>query len=212
MRRLVWGAAVLTSLGLSDLANAAILGFDDLMSQTPVPANYGGLCWTDWGAYASETYQRAYGNNYGAPSPGNFAHNRSGLMVVTTSGADRFNFIGAAVSTWAFNNDFSYVSARSLTVNGYLGSTLVGSLTWDLACSRFETKAANLRGIDRLEFVSTGDYRWWILDNFEYAPVPKGDGGVVPEPTTMLAGALLLVPLGIAGGRRFFNRKQSRNV
>ena len=43
---------------------------------------------------------------------------------------------------------------------------------------------------NKVTFTSGGggtDTQWWIMDNFEYA---------VPEPTTMIAGALLLLPFG----------------
>jgi hypothetical protein len=42
--------------------------------------------------------------------------------------------------------------------------------------------------VDRLEFLNDGGaYHWWTLDNFEYS--------AIPEPGTMLAGALLLIPV-----------------
>ncbi len=57
----------------------------------------------------------------------------------------------------------------------------------------------NFENVDKIVFHNDGNAEhWWIMDNFAYTPIP--------EATTMIAGALLRLPLGISTVR--FLRKQ----
>jgi hypothetical protein len=155
--------------------------FDDLATPNstggvpwgPVPSSYAGLTWEGWEVSTAAGYRDNFGNTYAIPSPPNFAYNTDGTMSVSTSGTV-FDFVGAEVSTWAYGNGFASYSSRTLTAEGYLGESLVGSVTVNLASDRFESLQANFLGIDRVIFRNDGvNGHWWTLDNFQYTPVPE---------------------------------------
>ena len=193
MRKLVVICATVL-LAVAVQTQASIVNFDDLatnlsfagpsgtMKYDVIPLFYQGLQWTPngdagWNVNSGTTYMSAYGNSYGAASADNFASN-SGLAVATVDGTT-FDFVGADFSTWALNNAFAsfaggYSSATSVTVNGYNGATLIGTVSMNLSSTGFNWLSAGFVGIDKLEISSNSAQGYWIMDNF-----------TTPEPATM---------------------------
>jgi hypothetical protein len=199
--KITTGIAILAAAVVGHFnATGSILNFDDLSDGT-MPSSYQAFGWNGWGAYDGGSYQSVYGNTYGGSSANKFVYNAFGVLTVTTTGGT-FDFNGADVSTWAGNNAFQGYSSHTLTVKGYNGATLVGSVTVNLSTTQFTPLVANFIGVNKLEFSNDGiDGHWWLLDNFQYnAPVP--------EPTTMIAGAMLLLPIGVKG-LRVLRKKQT---
>jgi hypothetical protein len=183
---------LLAMLSIAGVAGATVVNFDDLPTSQPwaapygnmswdvIPATYQGLNWTPngdsgWNVNSGTTYQSAFGNSYGAVSADNFASN-SGLAVATVDGTT-FDFAGAYFSTWAQNNGFAsfaggYSSATSVTVNGYNGATLVGTVNMNLSSTGFDWLTANFVGVNKLEISSNSSQGYWIMDNFTYTPEP----------------------------------------
>ena len=194
LEKLQIGILALTVAGATS-ASATIINFDDLANGT-IPSSYQGFSWSGWAAFDGLSYQTSYGNTYGGTSANKFGYNGGGALIVTTTGGGLFNFNGADVSTWAQNNSFAGFSSHTLTVKGYNGVTLVGSVTVNLSTTQFLPLVANFNGINKLEFDNDGtDGHWWLLDNFTY-------NAAVPEPATVMAGALLLIPIGLSTVRK----------
>ena len=131
-----------------------------------------------------------YNNTYGTPSSPNFAYNGGdGYKTISTSGT-AFNFDGAYVTSFAQNNGYQSFSSQNLTINAYNGASLVGTWTGSLSPSSFVAlpTAAHFLNVTSLEFISDAEGKYWGLDDFAFS--------AVPEPTTMIAGALLLLPFG----------------
>ena len=162
-----------------------MIDFDDLptnlssqgMLYGEIPQNYQGLVWTPydlddgWNVNNGNTYKSAYKNSYDPPSLNNFVSN-SGASVAAASGA-LFNFEGAYFSAWAQNNAFQSWSARNVTVNGYNGSSLVGSASIALSSTGYTWLQADFQDVTRVEILG-GEGKYWIMDNF-----------TIPEPATI---------------------------
>lgn len=200
MARPIWlGVAVAVIVSVTLPAEASVVvGFDDLA--TPyndggqlwgtVPTTYANLTWNAWEVANNATYKSTYGNT-SSGSGANMAYNKSGTMLVTTTSGAAFDFLSARVGTWAWHDGFASFSAHTLTVTGYLGSTVVGSVTATLASTGLTLLTANLTGVDRVEF-STPSVGWWVLDDFTYEPNSSGGGGLgaVPEPISAVVWGL----------------------
>ncbi len=173
-------------------ANAAlVITFDDLYGGygALVPSSYAGFTWgPDWALYTDAIYQGPYGNTYGSPSPPNFVFPTGVAPSRIVSSPTLFNFISAEVSTFSMNDAFYDWSSTSITVEGYNGASLVGSVTMPLTVG-FQTLTANFDSIDSLVFSNDGipGHYSWALDNFTYANVPE------PAALTVIAG------LGLVG-------------
>lgn len=198
-------AAMAASLVGAMSASAAIVNFDDLptlfsgsdiANWGDVPASYDGLAWSGWEVLQADggsgSYQSVYKNSYGAPSGPNFAYNGGDGFETITTGGQLFDFNGALVTSFAYDDQYTSYSSHNLTVEGYNGATLVGAVTVSLSPSSFVAlpSTADFQNVTTVVFISDGTGEYWGLDNFSYTPVP--------EPTTMIAGALLLLPLGVS--------------
>jgi hypothetical protein len=188
-------AALASAVGVLNASADLVLNFDDLPSTTvgqSLPVDYMGFTWQgDWG------YMTGSG-----PSQPNVVFSQTGKTVslVSASGA-AFDFQGASFSTLASSAAGFYHSASSpttsLIVQGWRGSTLVGTeIIKNLSVGQFTFQASNLKGVDKLVFIADGTPGGrWVMDNITTLG-PQNP--VVPEPTTLLAGALLLLPFGAA--------------
>lgn len=196
----------LTCLMIAGNARASdiVLNFDDI-SNTPdavfFGGNYGGLNWgagNEWSVVNENFYMSGYGNTYGSPSGLYSAFNANGVLSVSTTSGSLINFIGAQFSAWALFDSTWIFGSETITVEGYNNNVLVGSASMNLSTTSYTLLNANLMGVDRLDFISDGDSRWWLMDNFTYqvaVPVPAGyiSAGV---------GGFLLMAFGMYRKRR----------
>jgi hypothetical protein len=203
-------ATMAVALAGAMTASATIVNFDDLPTPNTVggvsdwgavPSSYAGLTWTGWEVTKADgtagSYQTIYGNTYGASSSPNFAYNGGDGYKTISTGGTTFNFDGAYVTSFVQNNAYQVFSSQNLTINAYHGALLVGTWTGSLSPSSFVALpiAAHFLDITALQFISDGEGRYWGLDDFAFS--------AVPEPTTMIAGALLLLPFGMSTLRMF---------
>ncbi len=109
--------------------------------------NYGGFTWTStanngyWGVESSNSY-KLYNNTAtgtGAalfPSMNNVVINEDGNVgasQVAMSENGPINFKGAYFGAWTQNDSSLYYGASSITINGYLNNSLVGSQTFNIS-------------------------------------------------------------------------------
>ena len=160
--------------------------FDDIVAPAYMPINYAGFDWGDekWGVESDDDYT-TYGNSYGAPSPSNAAYNANGVSVSLTRGS-AFDFDGAYFTGWGNPNGTEVFNSSTITVEGYLDGSLVGSVTMNLATDKYDWLAANFKNVNELRFLNDGqDGHWWLMDDFTYGSSP------VPEPATIIVWSLL---------------------
>lgn len=200
-------AAAALLLAAQAASRADVVDFDSDVDQRP---EWGGLGWTyqfshgfDWGspgwAIVSDEFMAPYGNSFDSPSGQNAVFNggtgdpMSTLTVRRESGA--IDFQGLNVATWGREDAMAGFSATQLTVEGYNGQTLVGSLSVGLSATGYQWVNANFQGVTELRFsVEPGKY--WLLDDLTYQP------STVPEPSTALMSALGLLGMGLFIARR----------
>lgn len=194
MRRLLILAAVLLACLMP--VSAAVLTFDDVTGGgTQLPAGYGGFTWDsnfyvwDWASYNSQ-----YGNTYAFPSMDNAVYNAFGVLTMSVSGSP-FTFDGAYFTGWAEDNGYASFTATSITIDGYLGGNLVGTVSTGLPADSFVWLGADMM-VDTLVFTSSASSNWWLMDNFTY------NASTVPEPGTLLLCAAGLVLAGTLKLRR----------
>jgi hypothetical protein len=196
-------------------AQANLITFDDLATPNSgggvsnwglVPNAYDGFNWVGWevtqGTGAGNSYVNVYNNTDSIPSDQNFIYNGGdGNLVVTTSSGTEFDFLSAYLSSFVQNNTLQGFSATSVTIEGYLGATLVQSDTVDLTNQFVKYTFAGFTDIDTLKFTSTAEGKYYGMDNFESAPVP--------EPATLL---LMGLGSGIMGaGIKRLRKKFRKN-
>lgn len=184
----------LFTLGLATHVNATLLDFEFGSTGSSILSSanqgYGGFTWDGtWVQYDTGTYQSTFGNTGTAPSGDEFVFNSGGIITASAT-QSAFDLTSAYFSTWASNGAFGGFSSTSVTVNGYLGATLVGSVTQQLTTD-FAFMDIGLSNIDRFDVVNDGGSgRWWLMDDL----VINENLGSVPAPAT-----LLLFSIGLAG-------------
>ncbi len=206
MRKL-WLAALLVVIALPVLTQADVITFAPLCGTTctgiQVPDGYGNPNFT-WGgnfyAYGNDAYESTYSDTYGAPS-GAFAYNAFGDSPITLSSSVPFTFNGADFSTWAEDDAFQSFSSTTIEIQGFSGTTLVGTVIADLSSNSFNFVSADFANVTSLVFTNdcgSCSGRWWLMDDFTY-----NQSTTTPEPGTMVMfGSGLLVVAG-AIRRRF---------
>ncbi len=192
-------------------AQAAVMNFDDLVLNgsgvVNLPTPYQGVIWgvlgdTDLFAWGDISYTDNYRNtNYGSPSGDIAASNYAGPVFASMVNGASFDFNGAYFSSQRQNNLLTSTSAKTLTLQGFNGATLVNSLAVNLDLNRtgYEWIQADFIGITSLKITgSTDDVNipdsatTWMIDDFTYNATPNQ----VPEPATMV---LALLGLGLLG-------------
>jgi hypothetical protein len=112
------------------------------------------------------------------------------------------------VDLQTFSFDYAYFSridgtkTGTVTVEGYLGTSLVKTINFSVGdvWSQYQVGGVPslITGVNSLKFTGLN----WRMDNFMDSTAP------IPEPTAMIAGALLLLPFGVST-LRMLRRKQS---
>lgn len=173
-------------------ASAMVVNFDDISNpgdSAEVPSGYAGFTWDSLFTVENNAYYNAtYYNNVTFPSTANAAFNGNGVGSIQVSNG-AFNLEGAYFSTWAQDDAFNYFSSHALTVSGYQGANLVGSVSFDLTTD-FVYQVLNLYNIDRVVFTTAeGGDTWWLMDDMTYSAA-----SAVPLP-----GAVWLLGSGLVG-------------
>jgi hypothetical protein len=209
-RTLVSFVTLITVTAIAGQAQAAVLNFDDLPIADPLfeepVSSYGGLTWGNTYAIDGAGYGAGTGYQNSAVSGNNVILNGYG-DVATTANGTQFTFNGAYLTS-AFRDNLN------VTINGYLGGTLVSSISATIGTNGPTWLAANFEGIDSLSFVTSGgtvvvdspDFEegtQFALDNFTFneaiaASVPELNTHGLPPAAGLLGCALA----GILGRRR----------
>jgi len=197
-------AAILTFDGIS--ASDTVVGglAPDINSLSP---NYGGFSWTGgvqggyWGVLTKASYaQPGYNNQLPFPSGTNALINEKGQIGSSLNiiSGTPYVYNGAHFAPRTVNDYTPFYGASQLTINGYLGQSLLGSQTFSLSGGPLIYVPSTITGvIDRLEFVpilSGGGY-YFLIDNFNFTAVP------VP-PSVLLLGSGILGMVGLGWSRR----------
>jgi hypothetical protein len=194
--------------GAGHTAQAAVLKFDDLVMNVSgvlnLPTPYQGVLWGELGdpdlfAWGDISYAAAnsYGNSYGSPSGDIAASNYSGPVIARMFNGAAFDFNGAFFSSYTAYDQLETTSATRLTLEGFLGATLVNSLTLDLNIG-YDWVQAEFFGITSLRITGNNNNlvpdsaTRWMIDDFTFNATPSR----VPEPATMM---LALPGLGLLG-------------
>ncbi|MBI2411761.1 MAG: PEP-CTERM sorting domain-containing protein [Deltaproteobacteria bacterium] len=189
------GVAAMFVFGISGTASAATLDFElGLTGSTfgdlnALDASYGGFTWdSNYYIVTQDYYNTIYGNLSTFVSGNEAAFNGDGVLTVTTTGAP-VDLTGAWFQGWGVYNGFYSYTATSVTVEGFLGATSVGTASMSLSPSSFSYLSFNFGSpVDSFTVTSSGSGTWWLMDDLSY------NAASVPEPST-----LLLLGSGMAG-------------
>ena len=193
----IW--AITVTAWFSWHANATLITFDDLTdngSGTPIANGYAGLNWNNFyvlNAVDLNSFSGPSGYSAGMVSANNVAFNAFGTEAIIS---DSLFILNSAYLTGAWNNNLQ------VEVKGYNGATLLYDNTYTLSSTAPTLINFNYVGVDNVMFDSFGgtqnpDYSQghgtqFAMDNLTINATP------VPEASTMLAGALLLLPFGVS--------------
>ena len=166
---------ILLSPVMTGLAVANVIYFEDITTGDfeAVPLEYCGFNWgtDEFGVVSDSAYSSYhYNNTYGSPSGEYAAFNDRGKenLVVTSISGNHFDFNGAYFSGWAQEDQCKEFTATSITINGYKDGDLVGTVSMDLSAGQYDWLQADMDGINKLEFVSSGNNKFWIMDDFTF--------------------------------------------
>jgi hypothetical protein len=178
-------------------AGTQTLNFDDISATNTalIPSLYHGFSF-DSNSYVvnNDWYNSTYGNSVTFPSQPNVMFNASGVTTVSVGNGTPMMLSSIDAAWWAENNSFTNgVSSATLTIEAFMGTTLVGTDTLTLG-TNFALFNTNLPLANSWSFINSGGQAWWLVDD---ATFTTG----APEPSTpLLAGINLFgaVLIGLA--------------
>ncbi|MBI2411760.1 MAG: PEP-CTERM sorting domain-containing protein [Deltaproteobacteria bacterium] len=189
------GAAAIFVFGFSGAASATTLDFElgliggTYTSLNQLDASYGGFTWdSNYYVTTQDLYNVNYGNSSTFVSGNEAAFNGYGVLTVTATGSP-VDLTGAWFQGWGAGDIAVWDTATSVTVEGFLGATSVGTASMSLSPSSFSYLSFNFGSpVDSFTVTSSGEGHWWLMDDLSY------NAASVPEPST-----LILLGSGMAG-------------
>ncbi len=156
-----------------------------------ISPQYGGASWdAPWSLVTQQSYALVYGNAIAFPSGTEALFNGYGAEALTIHGAG-MTATGAWFAPWtAYDAWYTPYSSTFVTVEGYIGSTLIGIETLQLDPSRFLYLPMTFGPIDALRIMTnSGGPHWYLMDNLDLTvPIvaqPAWTETTVPEPATI---------------------------
>jgi hypothetical protein len=196
------GRSLVLSLGVIAFATLPVVAdtidFNDLATPDSgsgianwgvVPSSYDGLMWSGWEVVDGQTFNTVYGTPiFSGPFPNNAAYNGGdgNLTVSISSGGGMFDLDSADLSYWP---DVGSYASGMVTIAGYRSDVAVGAPVVVELGTGFALTAINLDGIDSATFTSSGEGKYWLMDNLTVTSTPEPG----PAWPFALGGALLLV-------------------
>jgi hypothetical protein len=208
----------------------SIVTFDDINTSIPptsgatsVPYNYDGFF---WGNNPGSNVLTAINNTIWT-SPGNYNNTGNsspsgdngvllniGIIDVSRSNGQVFNFNGAYFSPFTTNNDLNSQAptATTVTVQGYNGVTLVGSDSITFSAAGYVLLSTNIENITSLRMTGSSPLvqnfqTSWLMDNFTYT-----DATAVPweTDTLPLIGSTVLFGFALWGKQKLAKSQKER--
>lgn len=190
-------------LTLSGSAFATTIAFDDLPNPNPpgwsAPfTSYMGFNWNGYWGLLADAPGLFVPPPVAFPSGPNGASNGFGLHDSSMSSGSPFYFLNAQMIGWDPNVNIGG-AANTITIEGYLGSTLQYSQLFNLSTTSFTTVTGSaMLPVDNVHFITDKpEYAWWVLDNANV-----GNVDTAPEPSSLILIGTGILGLGFVGRKR----------